>query len=1327
MRKIREQDCAPCSDNGEMRTQEVTNPRLRRRWSWLVGSVLLVIVIPLVALAWLLGTERGLHIAVLAVERFSDGQVQVEAPSGRIAGPLHVGRVRVDLPTLKLDVAGLTLEWSPAALLKRNLQVARLAAASIDISTAPGSEDAAAPSLPDTIVLPGMVDIRHLALGRLSLHEWGGAWPSAGEPVFEVEKLSLSLASDGRIHRIQGLEVSLPFGTAMLAGELDGSKSPHVFSALGTLSGTYEGRDFLVEFEGDGDLRAPRVRIRADGAGLSGRAEILAAPFEPVPLRHLTMRLGEIDPSAFHAAAPRAALTVTAELVPEPGDEWILVGPVRIENRLPGTVDANGIPFSSVDARVRWSAAATDVDALTIALPDEGRITGAIGWRTDAGGDSLGRASAMLRLAGIRVDRIDSRLPQATVSGRIDADGDEIEQTGSVDLAIDAARIEARGSIRPTGGENGTPAFDVAGMVSAFNPATLHPDGPQADLNFDFAADGTLADTPSLRLSWQFRPSQVDGRAIGGKGRIALDGQRLVDGDVLLDVAGNAVTARGAWGQPGDAVEFEIDAGNLAGLGYELAGRARADGTVSGSRTEPAGDVRVFAEALVLPGDVRVDALNATGRLEAGLDGPISFALGVSGIGQVGAEPWLDKLSLAVSGRRDAHEIDIALQTPDADTLEVRLSGALLEGSTAPDAQAFDGARWRGRVDDLQATGRLPLRLSEPAELTVSRERVSLVSVRLDAGENGRIRLDEAMWSPELTRVRGGLTGLELDLAERGERERRRPGRGPGVLTLGATWDVRLGETADGEMRVFRESGDIRIPGELATRVGLEQLEAQLNLVANRLAVALNARGTEMGVVSGSLTALVERTDEGAWRLAPEAAILGSARMEMASIAWLARLVQEELVLGGSLSADFSFSGTPANPLAVGRITGRELSILMVDHGLQLSGGELLAEFDRDRLRLTSLEFVSPNRVRPRDPRVPVDALTATPGRLSASGEIALDSGLGEFRFTADRLPLLQRTDRWLIMSGEGSASSTWTSLDLTAKFRADAGYVELADAPPPTLSDDVVILGSEEPPSEGGLKVSADVLVSLGDELYLSALGLDTRLTGELRIRLRDGEPLSAVGTIATAGGIFRGYGQNLALERGLINFQGALDNPGLNVVALRKGLAVEAGISILGSARRPLIRLVSEPNVPDPEKLSWIVLGRAPTAGAGADLGLLLPAAQALLGGSGGGMTDQLSRSLGFDEFAIGQGELGGVGRAPTSRVVGGGTTVSDEGTVSGQVLMLGKRLSTDLFLSFEQSLGGAESLVKLSYQLSRRVSIVARGGTDNSADIYYTVSFR
>ena len=80
-----------------------------------------------------------------------------------------------------------------------------------------------------------------------------------------------------------------------------------------------------------------------------------------------------------------------------------------------------------------------------------------------------------------------------------------------------------------------------------------------------------------------------------------------------------------------------------------------------------------------------------------------------------------------------------------------------------------------------------------------------------------------------------------------------------------------------------------------------------------------------------------------------------------------------------------------------------------------------------------------------------------------------------------------------------------------------------------------------------------------------------------------------------------------------------------------------------------------------------------------------------------------------------------------ATSSRVLGSGSTVASDPSVAGQVLSVGKRLSPELFLSFEQSLGGAETLVKLSYQLSRRLSVVARGGTDTSLDLHYGFSFR
>jgi translocation and assembly module TamB len=76
------------------------------------------------------------------------------------------------------------------------------------------------------------------------------------------------------------------------------------------------------------------------------------------------------------------------------------------------------------------------------------------------------------------------------------------------------------------------------------------------------------------------------------------------------------------------------------------------------------------------------------------------------------------------------------------------------------------------------------------------------------------------------------------------------------------------------------------------------------------------------------------------------------------------------------------------------------------------------------------------------------------------------------------------------------------------------------------------------------------------------------------------------------------------------------------------------------------------------------------------------------------------------------------------PRSSVAGNvrGTT---SGT-SGEIITVGKRLSENITVSYEQALGGAASLVQVSYQLTRRLSVMARAGTENAIDLVYTFTF-
>src|SRR5439155_13139029 len=104
---------------------------------------------------------------------------------------------------------------------------------------------------------------------------------------------------------------------------------------------------------------------------------------------------------------------------------------------------------------------------------------------------------------------------------------------------------------------------------------------------------------------------------------------------------------------------------------------------------------------------------------------------------------------------------------------------------------------------------------------------------------------------------------------------------------------------------------------------------------------------------------------------------------------------------------------------------------------------------------------------------------------------------------------------------------------------------------------------------------------------------GADLRLGGTMMVHSEPFLPLRASGTIRVIDGTYEVFGRKLAIERGQINFRGPINNPNINFLAMRRNQDVEAGAEISGLASAPRVKLVSEPNVSDEEKLSWLMFG--------------------------------------------------------------------------------------------------------------------------------------
>jgi translocation and assembly module TamB len=284
----------------------------------------------------------------------------------------------------------------------------------------------------------------------------------------------------------------------------------------------------------------------------------------------------------------------------------------------------------------------------------------------------------------------------------------------------------------------------------------------------------------------------------------------------------------------------------------------------------------------------------------------------------------------------------------------------------------------------------------------------------------------------------------------------------------------------------------------------------------------------------------------------------------------------------------------------------------------------------------------------------------------------------------------------------------------VNGNVKVDQAFVVLPDQSTPKLGDDVVVRGAAGPVTRtqaraaeqalkpASQKLNLSVNVDLGNDFHVKGMGIDTHLRGTVALAGPSVTQPRLVGVIRAVDGEYEAYGQRLDIERGVIRFTGAVDNPSLDILAIRPNLLQQrVGVQVTGSALTPFVRLYAEPDMPDAEKLSWLVTGRA-SAGNGAEAALVQQAALALLAGRAGGGKRSMAASLGLDELSFRR-----------------------EGP-EGPAVTLGKRIGRNFYAAYERSLSGALGTLYIFYDLTQRITMRAATGERTAVDLIFTFPF-
>lgn len=1329
--------------------------------------------------AWIATSSAGAAWALRTGVGLAGGSVDVQGLRGSLAGGLDIDTLALRLPAADADVEGLRLDVRWRALRGARLHVSELSARRVRLDLHSSDE----PGTPMTSLrLPLAADVDKLAIGALDIALDGERLPAS------FAGIDLRATSSGAEHRVllANLQVSAPQAEATLRGEVGvGADAPFPVRMALHAGGRQAAHAFDFGASASGSLERLAFTMRGNGAGVDVNAEGQAALLEGFPLRGLKLQLRGIDPSAWVSGAPSATLGLSADLAVDQGaGPAVLRGPFTLTNSTPRPLDQDGLPVAEISGRLSAPVEtfdALDVAGLTIAFAGGGRLTGQMDWRraSQAAGDA-GRVQGRLQAAGVDVSRLHGAALPTRLAGTLAFSADAAVQTLTADLSDRSRKVplalKLEAGVRDqvvhvpqfalTAGEARAQGegelqlaeprkFSAELRLDRFDPSHwVRSDAlPPAQVSARAAIKGSLL--PELGGSAQLRiedGSRWNGQPLGGHADLDFAGMRVARADAALTAGSNRLTARGTFGQPGDKLDFDLDAPRLQTLASPLSGRLAARGTLGETLDSPMLDMTLDAGDLQLPGGVRIG--RAQGRTSLG-GSPVGGKRPQGGFAAAPADIDLSIDDVAVSeapqaamrhatlrlqGTMAQHEGAVDAEFAPADrsapaTLAVRFGGGWGAG---PERGALPG--WRGRVEQLDlARAPLGMSLESPVELSYVPAAAAPqwqwevgpagIALRLPGGQTGRLVNEGARGGAAGWEARGRAEGLawapEILLQALGGK----PIPPERVIVLDADWDLRFAGSLQGAANIRRRSGDLWVPGTPPTALGLRTLEAHLratpdgNAGHSRVAVQAIVDGERVGSVSVDGEAGVVARG-GAIGLDRDRPAQLEARVDLQDLSWIGLFVGDSAEIGGKVAGSARVTQSAGQWHATGGLQGEGIRVVRLDDGVRLLDGTLKATLEDDRIVLESLRFPSVIRVNPRDSRVQQWIKDESQGGwMEISADWRMSQASGHATLKAERFPAIQRADRFVAGSGRVDMDIIPDRMRIAGLFEADTGWVDLGTQAPAKLSDDVYVRRTGEERQKKTLGIAIDVGAKLGERFYLRGYGLDTGITGDLRIVGTAGE-LTSSGTVRTRGGRFDAYGQTLTVRRGVLTFQGPIDDPLLDVVAVRVGPRVEAGVRISGTASRPRIALVSTPEVSDVEKLSWLLLGRGPDEGGGsADATLLLSAATSLLGPQG---SEPISRQLGLDEIGVRSGNVGSSRGLLPDRTVAGDSTSSAYALSNSQFLVIGKRLSDRLYASFEQALSGRDGVVKLSYRLTNRVSAVAKGGTLNGLDLLYFVLF-
>ncbi|USD32851.1 MULTISPECIES: autotransporter assembly complex protein TamB [Vibrio] len=784
---------------------------------------------------------------------------------------------------------------------------------------------------------------------------------------------------------------------------------------------------------------------------------------------------------------------------------------------------------------------------------------------------------------------------------------------------------------------------------------------------------GWQVELPTLDIDGILRdyPLNIEG-ALSASDRASSGDIKLSTPRLVLSHGPNHLIAKGDIDRELN-MQVTVDFLDIAKSIPDLKGSAQGKIKLTGQLEQPQVGINLKAKAIKWQQEVSVQSVALKGQIS-----PLPLPSGELKL-QVANTHYqdylIDTIALNFDGEQKQHTLRLDVDSNLAST-KLAIQGAL---------QDTPELAWKGALENMSLTseqGTWTLAQPTPIELLMDSQQAFVAahcwlqsgsSVCLDqdltAGKSGEAHLSIKQFDFEQIKT---FIPQEINLQ--------------GTVNAAAIAKWNPDTAPEVMLDVEMPKGSLAQTNKQPVKLGWESFKLNAHLVDNKLQADWLLDVTDNGDISGE----VRIPDV----LAKDKRLDGKLGLTTFNVDFLAPLLGGYSKMKSNIQTELTFSGPMMQPRVNGQFVVDDILLKGEITPVEIDTGKLVVNFSGYDATLAA-------------------AINTPDGKLEIAGDADwqdLEDWQTNVRVFAEELlvdvPPMVKIKVVPDMTISASPQQARIDGDISLPW----GRIVVEELPPSAIgvSKDQVLLNEQLQPEDETTSVpfsiQTNVNINIGDDFKLSAFGLEGGLSGNLNVAQRDQGPF-VTGEVNIVDGSYRSFGQDLLIKQGKILMNGPVDQPYVQITAIRNPDntqdEVTAGVRVTGPADEPTVTIFSEPAMPQANALSYLLRG------------------QNIDGESGGNSMTTTLIGLSLAQSGHVVGEIGEAFGVQDLQLDTAGSGDDSQVTVSGYVL---PGLQVKYGVGIFDSVG--EFTVR--YRLMQDLYVEAVSGLDSAVDLLYQFEF-